>query len=70
MMMEARTSETFVNLYLTTRRYNPEDNHPRTNRREDLKSYKDRDDAVCRDFIRSVGILFSDLTFKKIWPLL
>jgi hypothetical protein len=30
MMMEAaRTSETLVNFYLTTRRYNPEDSHLR-----------------------------------------
>jgi hypothetical protein len=28
-----------VNFYQTTRRYNPEDSHLRTNRRENLKSY-------------------------------
>jgi hypothetical protein len=40
MMMEAaRISETSVNLYQTTRRYNPEDGHLRTHRRENLKSY-------------------------------
>jgi hypothetical protein len=39
--MEAtRTSETLVNVYQTTRRYNPEDSHLRTHRRENLKSYK------------------------------
>jgi hypothetical protein len=39
-MMEAtRTSETLVNFYQTTRRYNPEDSHLRTHRRENLKSY-------------------------------
>jgi hypothetical protein len=39
-MMEAvNTSETTVNFYQTTRRYNPEDSHLRTNRRENLKSY-------------------------------
>jgi hypothetical protein len=39
-MMEAeRTSETLVNFYQTTWRYNPEDSHLRTHRRENLKSY-------------------------------
>jgi hypothetical protein len=38
--MEAtRTSETLVNFYQTTRRYNPEDSHLHTHRRENLKSY-------------------------------
>jgi hypothetical protein len=40
MMEAARSSETLVNFYQTTRRYNPEDSHLRTNRRENLKSYK------------------------------
>jgi hypothetical protein len=35
----ARTSETLVNFYQITRRYNPEDSHLRTRRREKLKSY-------------------------------
>jgi hypothetical protein len=39
MMKAARHSETLVNVYQTTRRYNPEDSHLRTNRRENLKSY-------------------------------
>jgi hypothetical protein len=39
MMEAARSSETLVNFYQTTRRYNPEDRHLRTNRRENLKSY-------------------------------
>jgi hypothetical protein len=39
MMEAARTSETLVNFYRTTRRYNPEDSHLRTHRRENLKSY-------------------------------
>jgi hypothetical protein len=39
MMEAARTSETLVNFYLTARRYNPEDSHLRTHRRENLKSY-------------------------------
>jgi hypothetical protein len=29
-----------VEVYQTTRRYNPEDSHLRTHRRENLKSYK------------------------------
>jgi hypothetical protein len=39
MMEAARTSETLVNFYQTTRLYNPEDSHLRTHRRENLKSY-------------------------------
>jgi hypothetical protein len=39
MMEAARSFETFVNFYQTTRRYNPEDSHRLTNRRENLKSY-------------------------------
>jgi hypothetical protein len=39
MMEAARTSETLVNFYQTARRYNPEDSHLRTHRREKLKSY-------------------------------
>jgi hypothetical protein len=39
MMEAARTSETLVNFYQTTRRYNPEDSHLRNHRRENLKSY-------------------------------
>jgi hypothetical protein len=38
-MEAARTSETLVNFYQTTRRYNPQDSHLRTHRRENLKSY-------------------------------
>jgi hypothetical protein len=38
-MEAASTSETLVNFYQTTRRYNnPEDSHLRTQRRENLKS--------------------------------
>jgi hypothetical protein len=39
MMEAARTSETLVNFYQTTRRYNQEDSHLHTHRRENLKSY-------------------------------
>jgi hypothetical protein len=38
MMEAARPSETLVNFYHTTRPYNPEDSHLRTQRRENLKS--------------------------------
>jgi hypothetical protein len=38
MMEAAKTPETLVNFYQTTRRYNPEDSHLRTHRRENLKS--------------------------------
>jgi hypothetical protein len=39
MMEAARTSETLVNFYQTTRRYNPEYSHLHIHRRENLKSY-------------------------------
>jgi hypothetical protein len=39
MMEAARTSETLINFYQTTRCYNPEDSHLHTHRRENLKSY-------------------------------
>jgi hypothetical protein len=38
MVEAANTSETLVNFYQTTRRYNPEDSHLRSHRRENLKS--------------------------------
>jgi hypothetical protein len=38
-MEAARTSETLVNFYQTTRCYNPEDSNLHTHRRENLKSY-------------------------------
>jgi hypothetical protein len=39
-MMEAvQTSETSVNSYQSTRRYNPEDGHLGTHRRKNLESY-------------------------------
>jgi hypothetical protein len=41
-MEAARTSETLVNFYQTTRRYNPEDSHLHTHRRENLKSYAEK----------------------------
>jgi hypothetical protein len=38
MMEAANTSETLLNLYLTTWRYSPKDSHLHTHRRENLKS--------------------------------
>jgi hypothetical protein len=52
LMMEAgKTSETLVNFYHSTWRYNPDDIHLRNHRRENLKSYK--------------GILFSYAVKKQ-----
>jgi hypothetical protein len=43
LMMEAvQTSETLVNSYQSSQRYNPEDSHLHTHRRENLKSYEKR----------------------------
>jgi hypothetical protein len=39
MMEAASTSETLLNTYQTTQRYNPEDSHLHTRRCENLKSY-------------------------------
>jgi hypothetical protein len=39
MMEAARTSETLIKVYQTTRCYNPEDSHFRAHSRENLKSY-------------------------------
>jgi hypothetical protein len=46
MMEAARTSETLVKLYQTTRCYNPEDSHLHTHRRENLKSYNEASFAL------------------------
>jgi hypothetical protein len=40
MMEAASTSEKLANFYQTTRRYNPEDSHLHTRRRENLRSYR------------------------------
>jgi hypothetical protein len=41
LMMEAiQTYETLVNSYQSTRRYNPEDSHLYSHRRENLKKFK------------------------------
>jgi hypothetical protein len=51
MMEAARTSETLVDIYLTTRQYIPEDSESHTHRRENLKSH------VCKVFkVACVGI--------------
>jgi hypothetical protein len=39
MILAAVAPETLVNFYQTTWRYNQEDSHLRTHRRENLKSY-------------------------------
>jgi hypothetical protein len=39
LMEAASTSETWVNFYQTTRRYNPDDSHLHTHHRKNLKSY-------------------------------
>jgi hypothetical protein len=39
MMEAASTFETPINFYQTTRRYNPEDSHLHTRRRENLRYY-------------------------------
>jgi hypothetical protein len=54
MMEAARTSETLVNFYQTTRRYNPEDS---PHRRENLKSY----------FILQSVIVYLNLTYNRLW---
>jgi hypothetical protein len=51
MMEAARTSKTLVNFNQTTRRYNPEDSHLRTHRRENLKSY-----LICTVFIFGIDV--------------
>jgi hypothetical protein len=64
MMEAARTSETLVNFYQTTRRYNPEDSHLCTHRRENLKSYN----AHLNDLLRPmVEPKMSNVTTKQYW---
>jgi hypothetical protein len=48
MIEAARTSETSVNFYQTSRRYNPEDSHLHTHCRENLKSYLIRNTTASR----------------------
>jgi hypothetical protein len=51
MMEAARTSETLVNFYQTTRCYNPEDSNLHTHRRENLKSNLEYPRSVFWPFI-------------------
>jgi hypothetical protein len=60
MMEAARTSETLVNFYQTTRRYNPEDSHLHTHRCENLKSY-----FVCIFLFRMILTVNSDYFLKQ-----
>jgi serine acetyltransferase len=66
MMMEtARTSETLVNFYQTTWRYNPEDSHLHTQRRENLKYYlKQIYSAVTGCEIRRKAVLSTIFVLK------
>jgi hypothetical protein len=66
MMKAARTSETLVNFYQITRRYNPEDSHRRTHRRENLESYSF---SVDFHFIFTKVYRFQDLSSLKQWAI-
>jgi hypothetical protein len=50
-MEAASTSETSVNFYQTTRRYNPEDSHLHTRRRENLESYE----SLVEELLNAMG---------------
>jgi hypothetical protein len=58
MMEAARTSETLVNFYQTTRCYNPEHSNLHTHRRENLKSY------LCLD--RLIDYIFDIMMLTKV----
>jgi hypothetical protein len=53
MMEAARASETLVNIYQTTWRYNPEDSHLHAHRCENLKSYLHRNGFLLMFNIRT-----------------
>jgi hypothetical protein len=72
----ANTSETLVNFYQTTQRYNPEDSHLHTRRRENLKSYinccfRNSPYAEISYFYHaldiSIPIFFSTLSVPTFW---
>jgi hypothetical protein len=54
MMEAAKSTETLVNFYQTTRRYNPEDIHLRTHRCENLNSYK-------------ILVIFPNVSFNEVY---
>jgi hypothetical protein len=56
MMEAARTSETLVNFYQTTRCYNPEDSNLHTHHRENLKSILE----TCYSFIYLSWVLYTE----------
>jgi hypothetical protein len=60
MIEVARTSETLVHFYQTTRRYNPEDSHFHTHRRENLKSYLNSAEFPCLGKMREMYDKSSD----------
>jgi hypothetical protein len=64
MMEAARTSETLVNFYQTTRRYKPEDSHLRTHRRENLKSYLALKKMRIRILIEFIELYFREGTIN------
>jgi hypothetical protein len=64
LMMEAvQTSETSVNSYQSTRRYNPEDSHLRTHRRENFKLYLVTDHL---EYLSVVGKIILKWTLKNL----
>jgi hypothetical protein len=67
MMEAARTSETLVNFYQTTRRYNPEDSHLHTPRRENLKSYLERESKILCS--KKFSLQLSIMVFWVVTPL-
>jgi hypothetical protein len=58
MMQAASTSETSVNFYQTTRRYNPEDSYLHTHRRENVKSKLKKNDTFAQVVDILVLIIF------------
>jgi hypothetical protein len=62
LMMEAAwSSETLLNFYQTTRRYNPEDSHLRTHHLENLKFY-------LISSLRAVSVVCVRLTMERTPP--
>jgi hypothetical protein len=62
MIEAARTSETLVNFYQTTRRYNPEDSHLRTHRRE-IHNFYSRSLKVSDQAAQQMGPVSSSSLF-------